>query len=148
MKARRMQPDERGVDRLQVAHDDGDRLVARLVLNPVADDPARAVTRRQIGFGDPVNQLFTQAAVLDQRLDRDDRQPVLARDRMKPIAAGDAGAVEHLAEDARRRQARQSSQVNGRLGMPGPAKHAAILGHQAETGGRDGPGRQAWSRGR
>ena len=32
-EARGVQPDQRGLDRLEVAHDEGDRLVARLVLD-------------------------------------------------------------------------------------------------------------------
>ena len=38
-EARRVHPHQRRGDRVEVAHDDGDRLVARLVLDAVADDP-------------------------------------------------------------------------------------------------------------
>ena len=48
------------LDGLEVAHDEGDRLVARLVLDPVADDPAVAIAGRQIGLGDAMNQLLAQ----------------------------------------------------------------------------------------
>ena len=57
---------------------------------------------------------------------------MLAGDLVQPLAAGHAGAVEDLAEDAGRRQAGQPRQVDRRLGMAGAAEHAPLLGHQRE----------------
>jgi hypothetical protein len=122
----------------KVSHDDRDRLVSRLVLNSVADDPAWPVACRQIGLGDPAHQLLAQAAVFDQGLDRDDRQPVLAADRMQPITAGDAGAIEDLAEDSRRRQSSHPYQVDRRFGMASPSEHAPLLGDQGKEMARPG----------
>ena len=107
-----------------------DRLVARLVLDAVADDPAVAVAGRQVGLGGAMHQLLAQAAVLDQGLDRDDRQAVLAGDRVQLLASGHADAVGDLAEHAGGRQAGQPGQVDRGLGMPGAAEHAPFLGHQ------------------
>ena len=126
----------------------GDRLVARLVLDAVADDPAVAVAGRQVGLGHAVDQLLAQAAILDQRLDRDDRQAVLAGDRVQLLAAGHADAVGDLAEHAR--------PASGRPAGPGrrPPRCARRGGARpppwppAGTGGRAGPGRPASSPGR
>ena len=50
------------------------------------------------------------------------------------FVAGGAVAVgvEDFAEHAGRRQPRQPGQIDGGLGMAGPAEHAALLGHQAD----------------
>ena len=102
-EAGRVDPDQRGRDRLEVAHDDRDRLVARLVLDPVADDPPPAVAGGQLGLGHPVDQLLAAAPVADQHLDRDDRQAELGGDLVELLAAGDVDPVEDLDQDAGRR---------------------------------------------
>ena len=73
-EARRVEPDQWGFDRLQVPHHEGDRLVARFVLDAIGDDPSLAVAGRQVGLGGAMDQLLSRAAVLDQGLDGDDGQ--------------------------------------------------------------------------
>ena len=127
-----VQSDERRFDRFQVAHDQGHGLIARLVLHAVADDPPASVAGGQVGLGGSHDELLAQAAVLDQSLDGDDGQPMLAADLVQPLAVGHLDAVGDLAQDAGGRQARQAGEVDGRLGVPGAAEHAALLGHQRE----------------
>ena len=50
---------------VRIAHHDGDRLLV-LVLHAVGDDPARAEARRQVGLGQPIDELLAAAAVADQ----------------------------------------------------------------------------------
>ena len=139
-----MQPDQGRLDRRQVAHDERDRLVARLVLHAIADDPAAGRNGGQVRLGDALDELLAEAAVLDQGLDRDDRQAVLAGDLVQLLASGHLDPIGDLAEDAGGRQAGKPGQVHGRLGMPRAAEHAPLLGHQRkEMAGSDqvvGPG--------
>ena len=59
-------------------------------------------------------------------------QAVRAGDLVQLLAVGHLGAVGDLAEDAGGRQAGQAGEVDRRLGMPGAAEHAPLLGHQGE----------------
>ena len=119
-------------DRLEVAHHDRDRLVARLVLDPVADDPPPAVAGGQLGLAGAVDQLLAAASVADQHLDRDDRQAERRGDLVELLAAGDVDAVEDLAEDAGRLQAGEPGEVDRRLGVAGPAEDAPFPRDQRE----------------
>ena len=140
-----VQPHQGRFDGAQVAHDDRDRLVARFVLHAIADDPAAPVNGGQVRLGDALHELLAEASVLDQGLDRDDRQAVLAGDLVQPLAPGHLDPIGDLAEDAGGCQAGQPGQVHGRLGMPGAAEHAALLGHQGkEVAGTDAAPRASW----
>ena len=112
------------------AHHEGDRLVPRLVLDVIGDDPSLAVPRGQIGLGGPMDQLLAEAAVLDEGLDGDKGQSVLACDGMELFASGHVNSVGDLAEHARGSQARQPDQVHRCFGMPGAAEHATLFGNQ------------------
>ena len=88
-----------------------------------------------------MDELLAAPAVLDQGLDREDRQVELGGQRVEPLAAGAARAVEDLADDADGLQAGEREQVDRRLGVPGAAEDAALLRDQRGRGpaGR-GPG--------
>ena len=109
---------------LEIAHDHRHRLVARLVLDAVDDDPPLAVAGRQLGLGQAGDELLAAAAIGDQHLDREDRQAELPGDRMEPLAAGDADAVEDLTEHAGRGQARRAGpdRRSPRYARPGGAR--------------------------
>ena len=116
----------------QIAQDYGNRLLL-LITDAESKDPSRAESGRQIGLGQPIDELFAAPAMTNELLDGDDLQLVLFRQRVELLAWGSiAVGVEDFAQDARRLQSRHADHVDGRLGMPGPAQHAAFLGHQRE----------------
>ena len=119
-----------GGDRLEVPHDEDDRVVSRFVIDLVADDPTAAVARRQLGLGDAMDELLAPPAVLDQCLDREDRQAELGRQFVQPLAAGAAGAVEDLADHPGRLHPGEREEVHRRLGVACPAEDAPLLGDQ------------------
>ena len=70
--------------------------------------------------------------MLDELLDGDDLQMVLPRqiDRARRGVARWPLVGQDLAKHARRLEPGHAGQVDRRLGMPGPAKHAAFFGDQ------------------
>ena len=122
----------------RIAEHDGDRLLL-FVLHAVGDDPARAEARRQIGLGQPVDELLAAAAVADQLLDGDDLQVELLGQRVELVARGPIAALaEDFDQHAGRLQAGHPGQIDGALGVPGAPQHAALPWPPAD---RDGPGR-------
>ena len=132
MKQGRVHPDQGGRDRPEVAHDDGDRLVARLVLDAVADDPSLAIAGGQLGLGQAGHQLLAASSIGDQHLDREDRQVELVGDGVQALTAGDVDTVEDLAEHPGGGQAGEPGQVDGRLGMARTAEHPPFARDQGE----------------
>ncbi len=105
-EARRVQPDQRCFDRPEVAHDDGDRLVARLVLDAVADDPAAAVARRQIGLGDAVTSFSRRRRYLISDSIETIGSPCSRAIACSRSRLATPRAVEDLAQDAGRASSR------------------------------------------
>jgi hypothetical protein len=109
-----------------VAVGDGDVLVGIDVV-PVPVHLPRAVRRRQARLGDPVHEALGAQPVRDQLRHRDERQAVLARERLelRTLRRG-AVLVEDLADDARRIDVRQPREVHGGLRVADALQHAAV----------------------
>src|SRR6266478_2962298 len=99
----------------------------------VDDDLELAVLGGHAGGGGAADQLLLVDAVLDQGLDRDHLEPVLATERHQLGQARHAAfLVEHLADHPGRPAAGQAGQVDRGLGVAGAAEHAARHGPQRE----------------
>ncbi len=123
-----------------VAEHEGD-VLAVVVGAAVADGGELAVAQRHPGRGDALDQLLEPAPVGDQVGDGDQREVVLVGEDTQFVRPGHAGRVllaDDLAQHARRAQARQHGQVDGGLGVPGPAQHAAVAGAQRHHVARAG----------
>jgi hypothetical protein len=99
----------------------------------VAVQPEDAEGRGQSRAGDAFDEALGLPAVGDQRGDGDHAQTVttgvgdeIADPGHRPVL------VEDLADDARRRQACQAREIDGRLGVPGALEHPAAAGAQRE----------------
>src|SRR6266478_8087830 len=99
----------------------------------VDDDLELAVLGGHAGGGGAADQLLLVDAVLDQGLDRDHLEPVLATERHQLGQARHAAfLVEHLADHPGRPAAGQAGQVDRGLGVAGAAEYAARHGPQRE----------------
>ena len=127
----------------------------------VADRAELAVPGRDAGLGDALDVLLVLAPPLDQVGDRDQREVVLVGEDPQLVGLRHRAFVllaDDLADRARGLQAGQPGQVDGGLGVAGPAQHPAVLGAQrddvagpGEVVGDGWSGRRAaasWSRGR
>ena len=98
-----------------------------------------AVPGRQPGLRDPLDQGLGAVSVAHQVVDRDHRQPVLVGELAQlGRALHGAVVVDHLDQHARRREAGQPSQVDGRLGVAASHQHAALAVAQREHVPRPG----------
>jgi hypothetical protein len=100
----------------------------------------------KIGLHDLPDQALVAHPVLDEVLDRDQLQRVLAAEGLQARSARHRSVfVHHLADHARRVEAGQAGQVHRGLGLARAHEHAAVHGpqreHVAGTGQVAGPGR-------
>ena len=85
-----------------------------------------AVRGREPHLRDALDELLRPASVLDQIGDRQQLDPVLLAERGQVRDAGHRPVLVHdLADDARRVQPREPSEVDGRLRLAGALEHAA-----------------------
>lgn len=69
----------------------------------------------------------------DELLDRDDLEAMGLREREQRLSVGAVAVfVEDLAEHTGRREPRQPREIDGGLGVAGPAQHAPLLGDEWE----------------
>ena len=134
-----MHPDQHVAAGADVAADQRD-VLDRVDRAAVADRPELAVPRGQPGLGDPLDERLGAPPVGDQVGDRDQRQAVLVGE---PAQLGQPGIIEPSsltisAITPGRGQPGQPGQVDGGLGVPGPAQHAAVDGPQREHVARAG----------
>ncbi len=102
-------------------------------LLPEGDGDELAVGGRQPHAGDPLDQLLVPAPVLDQVCDGDHLQTVAGAVPDQVRDAGHRPVVVHdLADDTRGVQARESRQVDRRLGLARPLEDAAGARPQRE----------------
>jgi hypothetical protein len=97
------------------------------------DGAEQAVDRRQVGLDGAAHKHFLADAVADEVGHRHHLEVVLGsklfklgQPRHRPVRVHD------LADDAGRIEARDTREVNDRLGLPGPDEDAALLGAQRE----------------
>ena len=84
----------------------------------VGDRRERSESGRDASLGCPMNELLPPSAVRDQVGDGDDAQVVLLGKALEIVEARHrAILVDHLAHDPRRIQTRQTSEVDGSLGV-------------------------------
>jgi hypothetical protein len=124
----------------EVAADEGD-VFALVVAAGVADRGELAGGERDARRGHPLDQLLEPATVGDQAGDGDHRQAVLSREPAQLLWAGHLGGVllaDDLAQRAGRSEPGQSGEIHGRLGVPGPAQHAAVPCPQRDDMARPG----------
>ena len=101
----------------------------------VADGPELAVPGGDASLGDALDVLLVLAAPLDEVGDRDEREVVFVGEDPQLVGLRHGAFVllaDDLADRARRLQARQPGQVDGCLGVAGPAQHATVLGAQRD----------------
>ena len=131
-QAFRVHPHEDGVTAAHIAPDQ------RQVLDPVEHrlvgvDGGGPVRRRQGRRAAVEDELLPPAPVGDQFVDGDDHEAVLGGE---PGEVGAAGHLpigpDQLAEDAGGGEAGQGGEVDGGLGVAGPAQHPAGAGPQGE----------------
>ena len=92
----------------------------------VADHVELAVLGRQVRLGDALDELLGAPAVLDQVGDRDHLQAVALAVRDQVLDPRHRAVVVHdLADHRGRDQARETREVDARLGLPGALEHAA-----------------------
>ena len=99
----------------------------------VADRAELAVPGRDAGLGDALDVLLVLAAPLDQVGDGDQREVVLVGEDPQLVGLRHRAFVllaDDFADRARRLQAGHPGQVDGGLGVAGPAQHPAVLGAQ------------------
>ena len=146
-EARRVDPDERGRGRAEVAHHEGDRLVARLVLDAVADDPPLAVASGQLGLGHAVDQLLAAPCGSAISISIE----MIGRPNSAAIACSRSRLATRMPSRISQRtpagvRPGQPGEVDRRLGVPRAAEHAPLLGDQREqVAGPDEVGRPASS---
>ena len=107
----------------------------------VADRAELTVPGRDAGLGNALDVLFVLAAPLDEVGDRDQRQVVLVGENPQLVGLRHRAFVllaDDLADRARRLQTGQPGQVDGGLGVAGPAQHTAVL--RAQRHDVAGPG--------
>ena len=123
---------------MRIAQHDGDRLLV-FIADAVGDDPARTISRGQIGLGHAIDQLLALAAMLDELLDGDDLQRVLLARRIELVAIGAVAVVgKHFAKHTRRLEPRHPRHVDGGFGVTGAAEHPALFGNQRKQVSRAG----------
>ena len=131
-----------------IAPDQGDVLDV-LVDACVADRAELAVPRRDACLGDALDVLFVLAAPLDEVGDRDQCEAVLVGEDPKLVGLRHRALVllaDDLADRTRRLQSCQPGEVDGGLGVAGPAQHAAVFGAQRDD--MAGPGEVVGGAGR
>ncbi len=97
------------------------------VLRGIEQHRPRSVLGRKRGLHQALDERFGAPAMANQIFDRDDAEPVLAREPQK-IGKPRHGAVfvQDLAENSRFAQSRHARQVHGGFGVPGATQHAAL----------------------
>src|SRR5687767_7414499 len=126
----RMHAHEHALAPLHVTEHEGDMLV-RIDIVAVADDSPDTGIGRQSRLGSAVHQALVLKTVPDELRDGDHRQSVLLREDLELWALRRGAVVgEDLADDARRVQAGESREVDGRLGVTDPLQHAAFASAQ------------------
>jgi len=123
----------------------------------VTDRPELAVPGGNAGLGDPLDVLLVLAPPFDEVGDGDQGQTVLVGENPQLVGLSHGAFVflaHDLADGAGRLQARHPGQIDGGLGVAGPAQHAPVFGAQrndvtglGEVVGRRSPDRPAaaWS---
>src|SRR5260221_3241627 len=116
----------------QVAHHEGDVMLAvDAALEGV--DAEGTVAGGEIGLDDLPHQALGAHPMLDEVLDRDQLQAVLAAHGHQTRPAGHGAVlVHHLADHARRVEAGQARQVHRRLRLARAHEHAPVHGAQRE----------------
>ncbi len=117
----------------------------------VADRPELTVLGRDAGLRDAHHLRLDATAVGHHVGDRDEREPVLGGERLQLLQPGHVALVllrHHLAEHPGRTQAGHPGQVDGGLGVPRAAQHAALAGTQRyDVAGAGEVGRRGVGRG-
>jgi hypothetical protein len=96
----------------------------------VADRPELTVAGRDAGFGDALDVLFVLASPFDEVGDGDQREIVVIGEDAQLVGLRHRAFVlltDDLADRTRGLQAGEPGQVDGRLGVAGPAQHSAVL---------------------